>query len=129
MIHVRGDIRIEAYMNESILLSVKKALGLTDDYTYFDRDIIMHINSVFTVLNQLGVGPEAGFFIEDSGALWSDYGEMTRLEFIKSYMYLKVRLLFDPPTSSFVLSSMETNARELEWRINVMAETLSNTQG
>lgn len=129
MIHVRGDIRIEAYMNESILLSVKKALGLTDDYTYFDRDIIMHINSVFTVLNQLGVGPEAGFFIEDSGALWSDYGEMTRLEFIKSYVYLKVRLLFDPPTSSFVLSSMETNARELEWRINVMAETLSNTQG
>ena len=129
MIHVRGDIRIEAYMNESILLSVKKALGLTDDYIYFDRDIIMHINSVFTVLNQLGVGPEAGFFIEDSSASWSDYGEMTRLEFIKSYMYLKVRLLFDPPTSSFVLSSMETMARELEWRINVMAETLSNTQG
>lgn len=116
-------------MNESILLSVKKALGLTDDYAYFDRDIIMHINSVFTVLNQLGVGPDAGFFIEDSSALWSDYGEMTRLEFIKSYMYLKVRLLFDPPTSSFVLSSMETMVRELEWRINVMAETLLNTQG
>lgn len=129
MIHVRGDIRIEAYMNESILLSVKKALGLTDDYTYFDRDIIMHINSVFTVLNQLGVGPDAGFFIDDSSALWSDYGEMARLEFIKTYVYLKVRLLFDPPTSSFVLSSMETTARELEWRINVMAETLSNTQG
>lgn len=110
-------------MNESILLSVKKALGLADDYTYFDRDIVMHINTVFMLLNQLGIGPEAGFSIEDSSTTWSDFADTSRLEGIKSYMYLRVRLLFDPPTSSFAISSMETQIRELEWRLNVMAET------
>lgn len=109
---------------DSILDSVKKCLGITEEYTAFDQDIIMHINSVFFTLNQLGVGPEDGFSISNKTAIWTNYiPEGSKLEAVKSYMYLKVRMLFDPPTSSFVLTSMENMAKEYEWRLNVQAES------
>ena len=83
---------------DSILTSIKKLLGITEDYENFDADIIMHINSVFMTLRQIGVGPEEGFFIEDKSATWTDFmGDETKIESVKTYMYMKVRLLFDPP--------------------------------
>lgn len=108
---------------ESILTSVKKLLGIDDEYTHFDVDIIMHINSVFAVLTQLGVGPSEGFSITDQYATWDDFFQDTPpMEMVKSYMYMKVRLMFDPPTSSSVLSAMERQISELEWRLNFTAE-------
>lgn len=108
---------------ESILTSIKKLLGITEDYEHFDADIIMHINSVFMILNQLGVGPKDGFSISDETATWNDYlPDGTNLEAVKSYMHLKVKLLFDPPLSSSVMESMQHMISELEWRLNVQAE-------
>lgn len=108
---------------DSILISIKKLLGIAEDYEQFDVDIIMHINSVFAILTQLGVGPTEGFYIEDDGPEWSDYLEDNRLiETVRSYMYMKVRLMFDPPTSSAVMDSMNRMISELEWRINVAVD-------
>ena len=108
---------------DSILTSIKKLLGITEDYEHFDQDVIMHINSAFSVLTQLGVGPEAGFFIEDSDAIWSDFvSDTSKLEFIKTYIYLKVKLVFDPPTSSAVIDAINRQITELEWRINVAVD-------
>lgn len=109
---------------ESILLSIKKLLGIAEDYKHFDVDIIMHINSVFPTLRQLGVGPTNGFTISDEQALWTDFlGESNNLEDVKTYVYLKVKLIFDPPLSSVVTDSMNRMISELEWRINIDAET------
>lgn len=111
-------------METSILKSVKKVLGLEADYTAFDLDVLMHINSVFTILQQLGIGPDAGFAIEDDTATWDTFlGADPKLNSVKSYVYLRVRLLFDPPQTSFVLQSMEKQIQELEWRLNVQRET------
>lgn len=108
---------------ESILTSIKKLLGISEDYTQFDQDLIMHINSVFLTLNQLGVGPEDGFSIEDETAKWYDFIEdNVKLQAVKSYMYLKVRLLFDPPLSSSVIDSMERMIAEYEFRLNVVVD-------
>lgn len=105
---------------DSILTSIKKMLGVTEEYEHFDADIIMHINSTFMILTQLGVGPSEGFSIKDKTALWSDFiPENSNLESVKSYIYMKVRLLFDPPTSSAVMESMKNQISELEWRLNV----------
>lgn len=107
----------------SILHTTKKLLGLEYDYTRFDTDIIIHINSAFAQLAQLGAGPEEGFEIEDETALWSDFlGGNKLLNQIKSYMYLKVRMLFDPPTTSFDLAAKKEQITEWEWRINVAAD-------
>ena len=104
---------------ESILVSVKKMLGLSSEETHFDSDIIMHINSVFMILNQLGIGPIDGFSIEDELYDWTDFvSDLDRLESIKSYVYLKVRLLFDPPINTTILSTINQQIAELEWRIN-----------
>lgn len=111
-------------MNESILTSVKKMLGIAEEYTQFDSDLVIHINSVFTILQQLGVGPVKGFSIVDKFSTWTDFlSDNSKLEAVKSYMYLKVRLLFDPPSSSYVVTSYEKLANELEWRLNVESET------
>ncbi len=110
---------------ESILDSIKKLLGISDEYTQFDSDIIMHINTVFMNLTQLGVGPEAGFFIEDSDAVWSDFVDMEndiQLNAVKTYVYLKVKLLFDPPLSSSVVQSINNMILELEWRLNAVVD-------
>lgn len=102
----------------SILVSIKKLLGLADTYTPFDADIIMHINTVFMTLHQLGVGPSVGFKIEDETAVWTDYlSDSILLEAAKSYVYMKVKLMFDPPSSSFVIESYKTLCSELEWRL------------
>lgn len=111
-------------MEESILISIKKMLGMTADYTHFDTDVIIHINSVFMTLNQLGVGPEEGFRIEDDTAVWEDYVDPDDdLEAVKTYIYLKVKLIFDPPINSAVIESINRNINELEWRLNVKAES------
>lgn len=111
-------------MDESILNSIKKLLGLSKEYEAFDTDIIIHINTVFMVLNQLGVGPEDGFSIKDKEPKWSDFLESaTDLESVKTYIYLKVRLVFDPPLNASVLESMKQTIAELEWRLNVQAES------
>lgn len=109
---------------ESILTSIKKLLGPEEDYTPFDTDIIIHINSVFSILTQLGVGPSTGFSIKDDTAVWEDFikGE-AKIELVKSYIYMKVRLIFDPPTSSAVLESFKEQIKEAEWRLNVAAES------
>lgn len=109
---------------DSILTSTKQSLGITEEYEHFDSNIIMHINSVFMILTQMGVGPENGFRIEDKTAEWSDFiSEDDNLEAVKSYMYLKVRLLFDPPLSSAVMNANNQCINELEWRLNFGAES------
>jgi len=111
-------------MTDSILTSVKKLLGITAEDTSFDPDIIMHINSVFMILNQLGVGPSTGFRIKDKSAEWSEYlGENDDKEAVKTYMHLKVKMLFDPPTSSAVAQAVGQSINELEWRLNVSASS------
>ena len=110
-------------METSILTSIKKLLGVAEDYTEFDEDIITHINSVFLNLTQLGVGPEEGFMIEDDTAVWEDFiDDSIRLQAVKTYMYLKVKLLFDPPLSSSVTESFTRMIAELEWRLNVAVD-------
>ena len=109
---------------ESILTSIKKLLGITEEYDQFDPDIIMYINSVFMILTQLGVGPAEGFSIEDDTAVWTDFiQDVKKLESVKTYIYLKVKLAFDPPLSSAVIESMNRLINELEWRLNVAAES------
>lgn len=111
---------------DSILTSIKKMLGITEEYEHFDQDIIMHINTVFMILNQLGVGPSEGFSIHDKNAIWSDFvSDMNKIEAVKSYMYLKVKLLFDPPLSSSVVESIKNQINELEWRLNIAVDTPS----
>ena len=105
---------------ESILESIKKMLGLLKDYTAFDTDIIIHINSVFTILTQLGVGPKEGFKITGYDETWSDFtNDKLIIEDVKTYMYLKVRLLFDPPLNNSVLESTKQLISEFEFRLNI----------
>lgn len=107
-------------MQESILSSIKKMLGIAEDYKHFDADIIMHINTVLMVLMQLGVGPVAGFSISDDTAVWGDFlSSSKQLEAVKSYIYLRVKMLFDPPTSGTVIQSTENLISELAFRLNV----------
>lgn len=110
-------------LNESILQSVKNVLGIPSEHEYFDQQILFHINTVMAVLNQLGVGPREGFMVEDETAIWYDLIGGTPYEkrflYVKSYVYLRVRLLFDPPTSSGAIDAMERQLKELEWRITV----------
>lgn len=109
---------------DSILQSIKKLLGPGAEQTEFDQEILMDINGVFFELQQLGVGPEEGFAIYDETAKWIDFTDNTRiLRVLKPYMYLKVKLIFDPPTSSSVLASFENMVNRFEWRINVAAES------
>lgn len=109
---------------ESILTSIKKLLGIAEEYEHFDVDIIMHINSAFCVLTQLGVGPEEGFRIEDASTVWSDFlYDDPRLEMVRTYVYLKVKLVFDTTSStSAVIDSINRQIQELEWRINVTVD-------
>jgi uncharacterized protein Smg (DUF494 family) len=107
----------------SILTSIKKMLGIGEDYEAFDTDILIHINSVFSTLNQVGFGPENGFQIEDSSATWDDLlGGDPRKNSIKTFVYLKVRLLFDPPATSFAIDAIQQQTKELEFRIYTAEE-------
>lgn len=110
-------------METSILTSIKKLLGVAEDYAEFDEDIMTHINSVFLNLTQLGVGPEEGFMIEDNTAEWVDFiNDSVQLQAVKTYVYLKVKLLFDPPLSSSVTESINRMIAELEWRLNAAVD-------
>ena len=110
-------------MADSILTSVKKIVGITELDTSFDPDIIMHTNTVLAVLNQLGIGPTDGFVIEDATPTWDDFldGDK-RLNMVKTYVYLRVRLLFDPPQTSFVIESLNKQIEELEVRMSIVRE-------
>ena len=109
---------------ESILTSIKKLLGIDADYTHFDPDIVMHINTVFSVLTQLGVGPDDGFSIQGVEETWDQFITTTpyRFSMVKSFIYLKVRLMFDPPQSSAAIDSINRQISELEWRLFVAAD-------
>lgn len=109
---------------ESILTSIKKLLGIPKEYEHFDADIVMHINSVFMILTQLGVGPAEGFTIMDEDATWDEFiQDKKTIESVKSYMYLKVKLLFDSSTlSSSVIESYNRMITEFEWRLNVAVD-------
>lgn len=110
---------------ESILTSIKKLLGITEDYKHFDADLVVHINSVFSTLTQLGVGPSEGFSIEDEYAKWNDFipdADANKINSIKTYMYMQVKIVFDPPTNSGVLKSYEKLIEKFEWRLNVAAD-------
>lgn len=114
-------------MEESILLSIKKLLNIPTDYDYFDTDIIIHINTVFMTLNQLGVGPVEGFIIEDDSTTWNDYlTDPTKLQAVKTYIYLKVRLIFDPPQSSAHIEAIKHSISEYEFRLNVAVDPGEN---
>ena len=114
----------------SILTSIKKMLGIAEDYKHFDSDLIMHINSVFMVLNQLGVGPKDSFVIVDENDKWTDFipEEQPNFEAVKSYMFMKVKLLFDPPLSSAVMESTNRLISEMEWRLNLNAESITESE-
>ena len=104
---------------DSILDSMKKLLGISNDYNHFDQDIIIHINTAFMSLRQIGVGPKEGFAIHGSEETWGDFLlDMKTLESVRTYLYLKVRLIFDPPTSSAVVEIFNKNINEIEWRLN-----------
>jgi hypothetical protein len=110
-------------MSDSILTSVKKILSIPEDYDVFDQDIILHINSVFSTLTQLGIGPVEGFMIADATAEWDSFiGADLELNAVKTYVCLRVRLLFDPPSSSYAIEAMKEQVKELEWRLNVTRE-------
>lgn len=107
-------------MNESILTSIKKLLGITEDYSQFDADIIMHINSVFSTLMQIGIGPKSGFAITGEQETWNDFiGDNKKQQSVISYVYLKVRLLFDPPSNSVLVSAINEQIKEFEWRLSI----------
>lgn len=110
-------------MSDSILNTIKKTLGLEADYDAFDTEIIVFINSAMMTLQQLGIGPTRGFIITNSEQTWSDFLQTDKmLEGVKHYIYLCVRMVFDPPGSSFVMDSMKQQKEELEWRLREQSE-------
>lgn len=111
----------------SILEDIKKALSLPAENKEFDREIILFINSAFATLGQLGIGPEGGFVIFDNSSQWEDFDSNLNLIDLRSYIYLKVRMIFDPPSIGILSSSFESQIRELEWRLSVKREYYNNT--
>lgn len=113
-------------ISESILTSIKKLLGIDENYTHFDADIIMHINSVLSILTQMGVGAANGFSIKGKEEVWSDFitANQSIFSLVKSYVYIKVRLLFDPPLSSAAIESINRQISEFEWRLFVAADNI-----
>ena len=110
-------------MEQSILNTIKKMLGPDSSYDVFDTDIIIHINSAFSILTQLGVGPKGGFRITGSEETWGDFlGDVIDLESVKNYIYMKVKMIFDPPSNSFVQKALEESCKEIEWRLNVACD-------
>ena len=109
-------------MSSSILNDVKHTLGLLPEQTAFDIDIIMHVNNAISTLTQLGVGPIEGYMIDDASNMWDEFADDPRLNSVKSYIFLKVKLVFDPPGFGFVIASMERQIQELEYRINVVVD-------
>lgn len=112
-----------AEVSESILTSIKKQLMIDQDYTYYDPDIILNVNTAFNVLNQLGCGPEDGFEIKDDSTTWEEYTNNNKcLNMVKSYIFIYCKIVFDPPTSSFALDALKEQLKELTFRINVQVD-------
>jgi|SRR5262245_35997984 len=110
----------------SILDTTKQLLGISLDQTEFDAEIIVHINSIFMILRQLGVGPQSGFVIQDNTALWQSFtSDIVMVAAAKTYLAARVRLLFDPPQTSFGIAALERTIEEFEWRLNVVAESIT----
>lgn len=110
-------------MIASILDSVKKNLGIAADYDVFDSDILLFINGVFSTLNQLGVGPDDGFYVADDAVEWDDFlGADPRLNHVRTYVFLRVKLLFDPPQTSYAQEAVKEQIKEHEWRLNAQRE-------
>jgi hypothetical protein len=115
---------------ESILNSTKKILGLEMDYTAFDLDVLTHINTAFSVLDQVGIGPAGGFFISGVEDTWEDFSgtanppvvPANQLNMVKTYVYLKVRYLFDPPSTGYAVDAMKQQIEEFEGRLNLFRE-------
>lgn len=106
-------------MDTSILTGIKKILGIPEDYNVFDLDVITHINSAFSTLTQLGIGPAAGFMIEDESAVWADFiADDFQYNAVRTYVYLRVKQVFDPPTTSYLVAAFNEQIKELEWRLN-----------
>lgn len=115
-------------MADSILDGIKRICSVDPSYTVFDDQFVLHINSVFMVLNQLGIGPDAGFMIEDNSTTWDAFvGTDNNLNSVKTYMGLRVRMLFDPPQNSFVINAMNEQLQMFEWRLNTKREGVSWT--
>lgn len=113
---------------DSILISIKKLLGIDAVCDQFDTDIIIQINSALMVLNQIGVGPPGGFLITSNSETWSDFfGNSKMIEGVKTYVYLKVRLVFDPPQASAMIEAIKQQISELEWRLNVAVDPVSTS--
>lgn len=115
-------------MEESIFKSVKQALGISPDYDAFDTELIMHINSVFSILNQLGLGPESGFVITGPDETWSSFlaphTDLNKLQMVKSYVYQKTKIIFDPPSTGVLNEALERQITEMEWRLFVQADPI-----
>lgn len=107
-------------MDDSILTSIKKLLGITAEYTHFDEDIVLQINSAFSVLTQLGIGPAEGFSIFDASTTWSQFIDDPKVNFAKTFVFIKVKLAFDPPTSSALIDSYNRQLDEITWRLTVV---------
>lgn len=108
-------------MDESILITIKKMLGLVPEYTVFDSQVIADINSALSILHQLGVG-DGYFIVTGEDEKWDDLIPDPRFAFVKTWLYMKVKLMFDPPTSSYAADEMKNQIAELEWRINSEVE-------
>lgn len=110
--------------SDSILTSIKAQLGIFSEETGFDNELVLDINSVFSTLYQLGVGPDNGFAIIDASSTWTEYlSNEAALNMVKSYMHLKVRMLFDPPSNSSYLNSVTEMIKEYEWRMSVFGHS------
>lgn len=111
-------------VTDSILVSLKKQLNIDKDYKAFDQDIVMLANSSFSVMTQLGIGPSEGFSITDESSVWGDFIQDDRLKMVFEDMYLRIRLVFDPPNGS-VLSYLKDTINELDWRLTVASEEVA----
>lgn len=116
-------------MESSVLISTKNNLGLPAGYAAFDHTVLTHLNAAFSVLSQLGIGPEAGFFVEDETATWDEFAaDEIQKNVVKSYVYAKVRMLFDPPSTSFLITAMTEIIEQYEWRLVTMNESPGNSE-
>ena len=116
---------------DSILTSIKKLLGIDKEDTSFDGELIIHINSVFALLRRMGIGPSDGFLIEDSTNTWDEYiteGTNPILASVKTYMHLKTKLVFDPPTNSALLQTMKEEIQEFEWSLNFEVDAMADSK-
>ena len=113
-------------MEESILKTIKQLIGCPDDFEQFDLDLMIHINSAFATLTHLGVGPKEGYRITGADNVWREFeDDAQKLSLIKDYVYIKTRLLFDPPTSGSLMDSLKEQLKEMEWRLYMLYDPIS----